>query len=255
MATAIVIGAVFGAVIGSFLNVVVYRVPRKLSVVRPPSACPVCGTEIRARDNVPLLSYLVLRGRCRQCHAKISARYPLVEAAAAALGAGAAARFGAHEPAVFVGCGGAVLIVLALIDLDHRRVPNVIVLPATVAAALWILGVAVVGRRSSVAINAFSSAAAGFVLLFLIALISGGMGMGDVKLAAFIGLYAGRFGWEVSVLALFLGFFLGGVVAGALLVVRRRGRKDALPFAPALAAGALAAVFWGTAPVRAWLRL
>jgi leader peptidase (prepilin peptidase)/N-methyltransferase len=178
-----------------------------------------------------------------------------VEAATGALGAGVVARFGATDAAAFAGCCGAVLVALALIDLEHRRVPNVIVLPATAAAALWILGVAIAGGRLPVAERAFASGAAGFVLLFTIALISGGMGMGDVKLAAFIGLFAGRFGWEVFVLAVFAGFVLGGVGAIALLASGRRGRKDALPFAPALAAGAIVAVFWGSAPVRAWLGL
>lgn len=249
------IAAVFGLVFGSFLNVVVHRVPRKMSLSNPPSTCPSCGVRIRPADNIPVASYVLLRGRCRNCRARISPRYPLTELASAALAVGAVSRFGGDEPAAFVAAGGLVLVALALIDLEHRRVPNVIVLPSTAVAAVWILGVSASEHRWGVARDAFASGAAGFALLFLIALVSGGMGFGDVKLAAFIGLYAGRFGWEVSVLALFAGFVIGGVTALALLVTRRRGRKDALPFAPSLAAGALIAVFWGSAPVRAWLGL
>jgi len=255
MAAFIVLGAVLGAIVGSFLNVVIHRVPRGGSLMRPPSACPSCGTPIRPGDNIPVISYVLLRGRCRACRARISPRYPLVEAATAALGAGAVVRFGPHESAAFVGAGGAVLIALTMIDLEFRRVPNVIVLPAAAAATLWVVGFATATHDWPVAEHALLSGAAAFVLFFLIALISGGMGMGDVKLAAFVGLYAGRFGWEVAVLAVFAGFVLGGVVATGLLVARRRGRKDALPFAPSLAAGAIIGVFWGAGPVRTWLGL
>jgi len=244
-----------GAMVGSFLNVVVYRVPRRLSIVSPPSACPSCGVQLKPWDNVPILSFLILRGRCRNCRARISFRYPLVEAGTAGLGVASVARFGGGEAAAFVAAGGAVLLVIALIDLDVRRVPNVIVLPATAAAALWIGILSTVKRDWTILTKSYGASAAAFGLFFVIAIVSAGMGMGDVKLAAFIGLYAGRFGWEVSALALFMAFVLGGVAAVAFLVTRRGGRKDALPFAPALAAGGLAAVFWGAAPVRAWLNL
>jgi leader peptidase (prepilin peptidase)/N-methyltransferase len=254
-ALAYAVATLFGLALGSFLNVAIYRVPRGLSVVRPSSACPACDASIKPRDNIPVVSFVSLRGRCRSCGAAISLRYPLVEAATAALGVGAVLRFGASDAAAFVGLGGAVLIAIAMIDLEHRRVPNVIVLPATAAAAVWVLVIAAITGHWRLAASALGSGAAGFVLLFVIALVSGGMGMGDVKLAAFIGVFTGRFGWEVAVLGLFAGFLLGGVVAGGLLVAGRRGRKDALPFAPALAAGAIIAVFWGTGPVRAWLGL
>jgi leader peptidase (prepilin peptidase)/N-methyltransferase len=184
---------------------------------------------------------------------RISARYPIVELATAALGGAVVARFDLSERAAFAGLGGAVLIALALIDLEHRRVPNVIVLPATAAAVVWVLALSFATGDWDVAGNALLSGAAAFVLMFGIALASRGMGMGDVKLAAFIGIFAGRFGWQVCVLAVFAGFIIGGFVAMMLLVVRVRGRKDALPFAPALAAGALTALFWGVGPVNAWL--
>src|SRR5438445_777348 len=130
MALPIVLGALLGAALGSFLNVVIHRVPRGASLVTPRSACPSCAVPISPRDNIPIVSFLILRGRCRHCRARISSRYPLVEGVTAALGAGAIVRFGFAEPAAFVGLGGAVLISLAMIDLEWRRVPNVIVLPA-----------------------------------------------------------------------------------------------------------------------------
>lgn len=250
-----IIAAVFGSAVGSFLNVVIYRVPRGGSLVRPPSACPSCGTPIAPRDNVPIVSYLSLRARCRHCRAPISIRYPLVEAGTAAVAAASVWRFGATEAAAFVAAAACVLIALTAIDIDHKRVPNVIVLPATAAAAVWVAGVGFATSDLSLIGEAYVCSAAGFVLLFLIALISGGMGMGDVKLALFIGLVTGRFGWEVFVLALFVAFMAGGVVAAALLAVRRAGRKTALPFAPSLAVGTLIAVFAGESPVRAWLGL
>jgi leader peptidase (prepilin peptidase)/N-methyltransferase len=142
-----------------------------------------------------------------------------------------------------------------LIDLEHRRLPNIIVLPSTAAAAVWVLGVSVARGQLDVALTALVCGAAFFALLFVIALVSGGMGFGDVKLAAFVGLVTGRFAWQVTVAAMFAAFFAGGIVSVALLVLRRAGRKTAIPFGPYLALGAVIALFAGPAPVRAWLGL
>jgi leader peptidase (prepilin peptidase)/N-methyltransferase len=252
-AFAAAIAGVFGLAVGSFLNVVIHRVPQGLSLVRPPSSCPSCGTAIRSRDNIPVISYVLLRGKCRNCGAPISARYPLIELLTAALWVGAVVRFGPHEDAAFVALASAVLLAISAIDLEVRRIPNVIVLPATAATAVWVLGVAGATGRWEVAERALGTGAWIFAVLFLIALISGGMGFGDVKLGAFVGIVAGRFGWNVGLAALILSFVIGGLVAIGLLVARRKGRKDALPFGPYLAVGALAAVFLGPSPVRAWL--
>src|SRR5581483_9877612 len=154
------------------LNVVVYRVPRRLSIVSPPSACPSCGVQLKPWDNVPILSFLILRGRCRNCRARISFRYPLVEAGTAGLGVASVARFGGGEAAAFVAAGGAVLLVIALIDLDVRRVPNVIVLPATAAAALWIGILSTVKRDWTILTKSYGASAAAFGLFFVIAIVS-----------------------------------------------------------------------------------
>jgi leader peptidase (prepilin peptidase)/N-methyltransferase len=243
-----------GAAFGSFANVVVYRVPRGMSLRHPPSRCPRCGETLKARDNVPVVSYLLLRGRCRGCRAPVSIRYPLVEAGAAAVWAGAAVRF-ALEPAAFVALATTVLGIVALIDLDHRRIPRVIVLPALAGASLWVAGLAVARRDPAIVVRSAAAAVGFFVLLYAIAAISGGMGFGDVRLAAFIGVVTGRFGAGVAVAGALLGFIAGGLAATFLLATRRRGRKDAIPFGPALAAGAVGAMFGGSTLVRAWLGL
>lgn len=249
------LAALVGLVVGSFLNVVVHRLPRKQSLVRPSSSCPACGVALRARDNVPVLSWLWLRGRCPACSARISWRYPAIELATGALFAGLVARISDPERAVFACAAAAVFVAIAFIDLEHRKVPNRIVLPATAVAAAWTLGAELARGHPRTAIVSVVCGAAAFGLLFVIAVVSGGMGFGDVKLAGFIGLVTGRFGWEVTLLGLFAGFAAGGVVAAALLVSGRRSRKDAVPFAPMLCAGALIALFAGPGPVRAWIGL
>jgi leader peptidase (prepilin peptidase)/N-methyltransferase len=240
--------AVFGLAFGSFGNVVIYRVPRSLSIVRPGSACPECGIPITGRDNIPVLSYVLLRAKCRHCGTKISARYPLVEAATAALAVGAVVRFGGTERAVFVAFASLVLLILTLIDIDVRRLPDAIVLPSTVVALGWVVVLSLVGADATIARNAVVCGAGFFAVLFVIAFISGGMGFGDVKLAGFIGIVTGRFGWRVTVVAVLAAFIGGGLVGVALLASGRKGRKDAIPFGPALAAGAVFALYFG-API------
>jgi leader peptidase (prepilin peptidase) / N-methyltransferase len=247
--------ALFGLAVGSFLNVVIYRVPIGKSVVSPASACPSCGHPIGVRDNVPVFSWLLLRARCRYCGAPISARYVLVELGVAAAWVGSALRFASVEEAAFVAVSLSVLITLAAIDLEHRRLPNVIVLPATAGSLVWVAAVALTSSNMRLFLTAIAAGAASFALMFGIAVVSRGMGFGDVKLAAFIGVVAGRFGWEVAVSAVFLSFFLGGLVGVALLLSGRKGRKESIPFGPAMAAGALAAIFLGPSPVRTWLGL
>jgi leader peptidase (prepilin peptidase)/N-methyltransferase len=248
-----VFAGVLGAAVGSFLNVVVHRVPRGQSLLRPPSSCPGCGTPIRPRDNVPILSFVLLGGRCRSCGARISGRYPLVEATTTAVWVGSILRYGPSEEAAFVAVGGSVLLALAMIDLEHRRLPNVIVLPAIAGAAVWVITLGAVERTWRMVVVALASGAAAFVLLLAVALVSGGMGMGDVKLAGFVGMFTGRFGADVAVAGILAAFIVGGIVAVALLATGARGRKDALPFGPSFGAGALAAVFLGADAIRALL--
>lgn len=244
--------AVLGLAVGSFLNVVIWRVPRKVSVVRPGSHCPACEAPIRPLDNIPLVSWMALRGRCRNCRAPIPVRYPVVEVGCAALFAAAAIRFGwsAALPAWLVLF--AALLAITVIDLEHYIVPNRILLPVTIAAlpllALAVLGEAGVGDY----VRGLLGGAVGFGLMLVLNLISPkGMGMGDVKMSFVLGLYLGFLGWAELALGFFLAFLLGAVVGVGLIAVRLRGRKDAVPFGPFLAAGTVITALWGD-PVLRW---
>jgi len=240
--------ALGGLLIGSFLNVVIWRVPRGESVVSPPSACPACGESIRPRDNVPVLGWLVLRGRCRDCGAHISARYPLVEAATAVLFVVLALRIGLTPELPAFLYLGAIGVALAMIDIDVKRLPNVIVLPSYVVAGLLLAVAAAVSGEWSDLLRALMGMVALYGFYFLLALIyPAGMGFGDVKLAGVLGLYLGWLGWAELVTGGFLGFLFGGVVGGALMAVRRAGRKSMIPFGPFMLAGALAAILGGGA--------
>ncbi|CAL8977562.1 Type 4 prepilin-like proteins leader peptide-processing enzyme [Cellulomonas sp. T2.31MG-18] len=246
---------VLGLLIGSFLNVVVWRVPRGESVVRPPSACPRCGRAIRARDNIPVLSWLMLRGRCRDCGAPIARRYPLVEAGTGIAFAVAAWATGPswRLPALLylVGAG----IALALIDLDVHRLPDPIVLPSY-GAALALLALASWNPGSASDWGALLRAAIGGVVLFavyfvIVMVYPAGMGFGDVKLAGVLGLYLGWFGWGALALGWFAAFLLGGVFAIGLLVTGRAGRKSGVPFGPWMIGGAFLGLLAG-GPVVGW---
>jgi leader peptidase (prepilin peptidase) / N-methyltransferase len=226
---------VLGAVFGSFVNVVAYRLPRHESLVAPASRCPSCGTPVKPYDNIPILSWLLLRGHCRSCSGPISPRYPLVEALTAALCVGAVL---AHHSAIGV-VTSLILILLvvpaALIDLDHRIIPNKLTMLGAVLAL------------SGEPERLIAGAAAGGFLLVAALAYPGGMGMGDVKLAAVMGLLLGRAVAPAILIAL-----LSGVIVGAVVIARkgaREGRKTAVPFGPFLALGALISVFAGQAMV------
>ena len=237
---------VLGLIVGSFLNVVIHRVPRKESVVSPPSACPSCGTRIAARDNIPVVSWLLLKGRCRTCGAPISARYPLIEALTAAVFAGVGAHFGrAWELPAFLVLA-ATLIAVAFIDLEHYIVPNRILNAALFLGVPLLVLAAAADDRWSDFRGALIGGVLGLALLLAIHLVNPrGMGMGDVKLAGVEGLYLGFLGLRHVLFGLFLGFLLGSVGGILLIATRIRSRRDHIPFAPFLAAGALLAVFVG----------
>lgn len=245
-ALVVVLCGVLGLVIGSFLNVVIWRVPRGESVVRPASHCPSCGRPIRARDNVPVLSWLMLRGRCRDCGARISVRYPLVEILTAALFVVMALRFEADWVLPAYLYLAAVGVALALIDLDVRRLPNALTLPSYgIAGAL--LGVAAfAGAGSAPFVRALLGMAALFGFYFLLVLVyPSGMGFGDVKLAGVLGLYLGWLGWGAVVVGAFSGFLLGALVGVGLMLFRGAGRKAKIPFGPFMLLGALIGVLAG----------
>jgi leader peptidase (prepilin peptidase)/N-methyltransferase len=242
----IVFCGVIGLLIGSFLNVVIWRVPRGESVVNPPSHCPKCDTPIAPRDNVPVFSWLVLRGRCRHCGNAISARYPLVELLTGALFAGLAVWFGpvAQLPAylVFAGVG----VALALIDLDVQRLPDALTLPS------YPVGIALLGIASGVhhdgwsLIRALIGMAALFAFYFTVALISPrGMGFGDVKLSGVVGLHLAWLGWSQLVVGAFAAFVVGALVGVGLILFAGGGRKTKVPFGPFMLVGALIGIFLG----------
>lgn len=227
----------FGLVIGSFLNVVIHRVPRKESVVWPASHCPRCGAKLRSRDNVPLISYALLGGRCRDCAARISARYPAVELLTGLLFAAAAYRFGASfelAGALVLVCA---LVVLAGTDLEHRLLPNAIVLPALVAGLI----LSVAANPGAWWTYPVAAVAVGGFLLALALTYPGGMGMGDVKMGAMLGAFLGGY----AALAVFAGAVFGALCAGVLMLVGLAGRRAAIPFGAFMALGGLAALFWG----------
>ncbi len=237
----------FGLLIGSFLNVVIWRVPRGESIVSPPSHCPGCDTEIAPYDNIPVLSWLVLRGRCRHCGTRISVRYPLVELASAGLWVAMALRFGWswELPAYLVLVSA--LLALALIDLDTFLLPNKIVYPLAYALVVLFGLAALIGGTGDDFVRALLGGAAAFTFFGIVHLISPrGMGFGDVKLSFSLGVALGWISWGSVFLGLFLGFFLGAVVGIALIATRIKSRRDHVPFGPFLAAGTVIAILFGS---------
>jgi leader peptidase (prepilin peptidase) / N-methyltransferase len=233
-----------GLAIGSFLNVVAERVPLGRSIVKPRSACMSCGTEIRSRDNIPVVSYLLLRGRCRDCGTAISWRYPAFELATAVLVAGCVLAFGLSLRALAAAVFCTALVVVSSTDIERRVVPNKVVLPAVVA----VLAIQLV-RDPSLEWPAAGLGAALFLFLAALA-YPRGMGMGDVKLAAVMGIFLGA-----SVIpALFVGIALGALVGlGLVLRYGSAARKHAVPFGPFLAIGGVVGLLAGSQMIDAYL--
>ena len=237
-AAEVVAAGLFGAVIGSFLNVVAHRVPLGESLVSPPSRCPECGAPVKPYDNVPVVSWLLLRGRCRNCGTRISPRYPLVELVTALAFAAVVAVRGFDDDLVLELPFVAALIALAAIDYDHKLLPNAIVYPL---AAYGLLATVAVDQGDLV--EHLIAGAAAFLFLFLAVLAyPRGMGMGDVKLAGAMGLFLG-----LSVIPALLTAFLSGSVVGAVILAREgaAARKKAVPFGVFLALGGIVGVLAG----------
>ncbi|SDK29173.1 leader peptidase (prepilin peptidase) / N-methyltransferase [Cryobacterium psychrotolerans] len=256
------VAGVFGSLIGSFLNVVIFRLPAGRSIVAPPSACGSCGARIRPWDNVPVVSWLLLRGRCRDCAAGISVRYPLVELGTALFfgvvawwllsgvvstsSSTGSATAGVAATLVAFLYLAAVSVALAMIDLDTHTLPNRIVLPAYPVAAVLLTGGALLAGTPERLLTALAGGAALFGLYLLLALIyPGGMGLGDVKLAGLLGLYLGWLGWAPLAVGAFSAFLLGGVFSLVLVITRRANRKSGIPFGPWMLAGAWLGIFGG----------
>lgn len=236
---------VFGLLVGSFLNVVISRVPEGRSVWAPRSACPQCGALIGWYDNIPLVSFLALRGRCRGCQASIPWRYPMVEAATGIAFALAYVLLGPTPEFLIAAALLGALIAITAIDLQHQIIPDVITLPGIavgfVANSLLPAGVGWLQSLIGIAVG-------GGLFFAIIVLSGGGMGGGDMKLGAMLGAFLG---WKLGLLSLLLGVLAGGTVAVALLLFGRKGRKEAIPFGPYLALGGAVALLWGD-QVLAW---
>lgn len=244
IAASATLAGVLGVAFGSFLNVVIWRLPRGESLVAPGSACTACGARVRFYDNLPVLSWLILRGRCRDCATPISPRYPLVEALTAALLIAVVVVKG-DGPDALLGIAFVLLLVpVAFIDLDHRIIPNRLMIIGALLALVLVL----LTRTGNVVEHVAAGAAAGGFLLAAALIRPGGMGMGDVKLAGVMGLFLGRDVGPAMFVAL-----LAGSLLGAFIIARRgaAGRRTAVPFGPFLALGGVVGLLAGE-PVIEW---
>ncbi|MBF0558317.1 MAG: prepilin peptidase [Nitrospirae bacterium] len=247
-----IIFSLFGLIVGSFLNVCIYRLPRSLSIVSPPSACPICHEHVKPWDNIPILSYFVLGGKCRKCREPISIRYPLVEFLNGLLYWAVVRWFGIgwHTPLMFMLVSA--MVVITFIDLDFQIIPDAITLPGVVIGLLsasFLLPdpfslhhsahvISIVGFK-----NSFIGLLFGGGLFYLIAVLSrGGMGGGDIKMMAMVGAFMG---WKSIFLTTFIGSVTGSAVGIFLMIAKGKGRKSKIPFGPFLAIGALATLFFG----------
>jgi leader peptidase (prepilin peptidase)/N-methyltransferase len=253
-----VIGAMLGSAVASFLNVVADRVPAGRSIVAPPSACPDCGRRLTPLDMVPVASYVALRGRCRQCGSRIPMRVLGVEIVGALLGAFVAWRYGFTVEALLVGLAFAFLLVISIVDLEHKIIPDavlIVALPVAFASAFFWpdgtrLPASLFGFQLNVVTDALVAGVFGFVLLLLIVIVTfgRGMGMGDVKYAFVMGIWLGV---RLLPVGLYIAVILGGLIAIALWIAKLRGRKDLIPFGPYLAIGTGVAMVWGET-LRTW---
>ena len=238
-----VISIIFGAMIGSFLNVCIHRLPKEESIARPGSHCPKCKTPIRFYDNIPLLSYLLLRGKCRYCQASISIQYPIVEAITALSSFFLFITFGVSLSFIYYFSFVAALIVITVIDLYHQIIPDVISLPGVVIGLLGSLIIPQITFWSSL-IGVLSGGGS----LFLVATVyqwlfkREGMGGGDVKLLAMIGAFLG---WKAVILTILLSSFIGSIIGITVMFIKEKDFKYAIPFGPFLALGAVISLFFG----------
>jgi leader peptidase (prepilin peptidase)/N-methyltransferase len=253
-AFAAVLAAVGGLAFGSFMSVVVHRVPRKESIVAPRSRCPNCGHQLAVADNIPIVSWLMLGGKCRYCKTPVSPRYLAAEVLTALVWVLAVVRLPltwgllAYLPFLWV------LVALSLIDLETKLLPNAIVYPSVaVGIPLLALVTGLAGESFSVWFRGLEGMVAGAGAFFAIALIyPAGMGMGDVKLAGLIGLFLGYASWGYLIAAFFLAFLSGAIVGVVLMGVGKAGRKTAIPFGPFMALGATLAVLFGEPILDLW---
>jgi len=248
-----VVAGVLGLVVGSFLNVVIWRVPRRESIVQPRSHCPNCDTQLENRDNIPVVSWVLLRGKCRQCGESISMQYPIVELLTGVLFAAVGARYAYSWalPAFLVLTAG--LIAISVIDLEHFIIPNRIVYPLGISSVILLAFAALLEPDWHAYGRAWLGGLAAFAFFLVLHLVvPGGMGFGDVRLSFVLGLFLGWLGWAEVLGGLFTGFLYGAVVGMVLIAVGRRGRRQHIPFGPFLAAGTMTFVLFGPQLVDWW---
>jgi len=253
-----IIFGLLGLLVGSFLNVIIYRVPLKRSIVTPPSACATCGTRIKTYDNIPVVSWILLRGRCRQCKSRISADYLFVELGTGIFFGIIALKFNSNTPLLLIAFLylAASTIALALIDLKTHTLPNRIIFPSYFVGAILLASDALVNQSYAAIYRAFFGAISlGFFYFMLTLIYPGGMGMGDVKFAALIGLFLGYLGWGKLLVATFLAFVLGGIFSLCLILFRGADRKSEIPFGPWIFAGAWIGIFFGATIFHRYLSL
>jgi leader peptidase (prepilin peptidase)/N-methyltransferase len=251
-----------GLIVGSFCNVCIHRFPQGESIVIPGSRCPKCRTAIRAYDNIPVLSFLCLRGQCRSCGHRISWQYPVVELLTGSLFALTIFQFGLTWHTGILWAFLAALVIVTFIDLEHQIVPDRITLPGIAIGLTWSVLTALLFSRPHGTPLSFSPPApldallgtlVGGGILYLVAVLSrGGMGGGDIKLTAMVGAFLG---WRAALLTIFLGTLSGSVIALLLLASGKKSRKDPMPFGPFLVLGAVLALFWGDEIIESYFRL
>jgi leader peptidase (prepilin peptidase)/N-methyltransferase len=246
MTTFFIFVFLIGSLIGSFLNVCIHRIPRDLSVIWPSSRCPSCSTPIKPYDNIPIISYILLSGKCRYCKTRISPRYPLVEALNAVLYVLVIWRFGLGWHAPLLLAFSSAMIVITFIDLDFQIIPDSITLPG-IPIGLLAGSLILPDPFDRASVVGFTNAAAGLlaggILFYAIAMVSrGGMGGGDIKMMAMIGAWMG---WKSILLTTFAGSLSGSVIGVFLMIFKGKGRKTKIPFGPFLAAGAIISLLYG----------
>ena len=242
----LLVGAIFcfGLAIGSFVNVCIYRLPRKESIAFPGSHCPGCSAVVRPQDNIPLISYLVLGGKCRDCATRISPVYPAIELVTALLLLAGFFKFGLTFDFLGYAVVAPTLVIITAIDIEHQIIPDVITLPGIVLGL--VVGSYTIGYADSL-LGFFL----GSGLFYLLAVLSnGGMGGGDIKYIAAAG---ALLGWQKILLVIFIGAFLGSIIGLFQIAVQKKSRKSLIPFGPFLAAGTLITLFYGNPLIRLYL--
>ena len=235
---------IFALIIGSFLNVCIYRIPRSESIAFPGSHCTACGKPIKSYDLIPVISFLLLGGKCRMCKEPISARYPLVELSTAALITVHAWRYGITAEFFYFAAMTAILIIITMIDFDQQIIPDGLIIALGILGAMYLFTVQLpqYGARSLLQ-NAIGFTVSGLFFLLIAVVSNGGMGGGDIKLMAVLGLW---FGWQKLIVLMFLTFIIGAIVSIFLLLLKRKKMKDGIPFGPFIALAAYIVSIYGT---------